>query len=65
MQNRIGARYLTAVSTTIGGQEDEANTEYKHLRPGMTERVTIVPGRLLTLKQVKQKLMVRSLVDTY
>jgi len=49
----------------LKGVDAKFSNNFMHLRPGMTESVTIAPARRLTLKQVKQKLMVRSLVDTY
>jgi beta-mannosidase len=49
----------------LRGVDATLSNNFVHLRPGMTERITLVPARKITTKQVIQKLMVRSLVDTY
>jgi beta-mannosidase len=49
---------LTGVDATL-------STNFIHLRPGSQETITVKPARKLTLQQLKQKLVVRSLVDTY
>jgi beta-mannosidase len=47
------------------GADAKLSNNFVHLRPGLTERITLVPARELTAKQVMQKLVVKSLVDTY
>ncbi|MBT7064917.1 MAG: glycoside hydrolase family 2 protein [Verrucomicrobia bacterium] len=49
----------------LTGVEATLSTNFVHLRPGSQETITVKPARKLTLQQLKQKLVVRSLVDTY
>lgn len=49
----------------LPGAEATLSNNFFHLRPGMSERITVSVKRPLTAAQLRQKLKIRSLVDTY
>jgi len=49
----------------LQGSDASFSNNFFHLRPGVSETVTVRPKRKLALAQFKAKLVVRSLVDTY
>ncbi len=49
----------------LQGSDASFSNNFFHLRPGVSETVTVRPKRKLALAQFKEKLVVRSLVNTY
>jgi len=49
----------------LKGLDAELSSNFFHLRPGAGETITLQPERELSLTQLRQKLVVKSLVDTY
>ena len=49
----------------LDGAEAQLSDNFIHLRPGKSVKLTLEPKKKLTAAQVKKKLQVRSLVDTF
>jgi beta-mannosidase len=49
----------------LEGEDAKLSDNFFHLRPGQPVTVTIDPAKTLTLTQVREKLVAKSLVDTY
>ena len=49
----------------LDGGDASLSDNFVHLRPGVRKRITIQPARKLTLQELRKKLVVRSLVDTF
>ncbi len=49
----------------LKGMDVELSMNFFHLRPGTSSVLILTPSRPLTAKQLRQTLLIRSLVDTY
>lgn len=49
----------------LDGTDASLSDNFVHLRPGVNQSITIKPARKLTLQELRKKLVVRSLVDTF
>ena len=49
----------------LDGIDARLSDNFFHLRPGKDVTVELVPARKLTTAQLRKKLLIRSLVDTY
>ena len=49
----------------LDGVDAKCSDNFLHLRPGRTLAVTVTPAKKLSSGELRKRLMVRSLVDTY
>lgn len=49
----------------LEGVDARCSDNFMHLRPGRMVRVDVMPGKVLSARDVRRRLRVRSLVDTY
>jgi len=71
--NRDGSFMLTLKSRKVAlwtwveltGIDARLSNNFVHLRPGMIEKILVLPCCMLTAVELRKQLVVRSLVDTY